>query len=894
LADGTLLRTLRGHTEGVIAVHVASGGREVITVGGTIKIWDLKSGRLLRGVTTQGMIHVAISLDGTKAVTAANLGGRPVLWDLTTGKRLKEVGHEYRHPRERFSFFPDGRRLVQGSTRNTITVFDVQTGLSLYAIERPALSPKDLVILPGGEHVLQTAGQNEVLLVNLRTGQFIRKLERSPAEIYHLAASPDGRHVVGASSRYLNSINKLGVRVPIWDLASGRIVGAIGQPDDYGGHVEFSPDGRLIATNGPRPALWNFATGFLIRRFDKGVSDRALFFSAEGRAVYNAKGRWEVWKLDGDRALKQAEGGGNIVALHGREAILLDCVSDGLSLALSDIVQGRAIGQVITDLPCSSWVRINDQTAVVASVWGDLEVWNLAQGRRIQQFEGHASYIDAVAVSLDGSRIISGGADGVKIWSPNLSSPVVTLLAHDTRRWLAISNSGFFSGTPAGGELFSIIRGLDNFRIDQVHQSLFNPDLVREALAGDPDGEVAQATKVINLEKVLDSGPAPSVVITSPASGSQSTAELVEVRARIENRGKGVGRIEWRVNGITAAVDAKPASSGPVYTVIRRLALNPGANTIEVVAYNGSNLLASLPASTTVRFTGPADKIKPKLHLLAIGINAYEDKGWTPPGSNDAFLFEPLDLAVKDAKAFAAGMEMAAAGLYDEVRITLALDRDATRAKLGKTVDKVAASVHPRDTFILFAAAHGYSTKTNGRFYLIPQDHQGGINPEALATRAIGQDQLQDWLANRIKAKRAVILLDTCESGALIAGHTRSRTDVPASEAAVGRLHEATGRPVLTAAAVGQSAHEGEIGSSGQAHGYFTWAMLDALRNGDSNGNGLIELSELVTHVQAVVPRIAAKGGNRGHAVTSEQIGEKQASRFGSRGEDFVVVRRLQ
>ena len=60
-----------------------------------------------------------------------------------------------------------------------------------------------------------------------------------------------------------------------------------------------------------------------------------------------------------------------------------------------------------------------------------------------------------------------------------------------------------------------------------------------------------------------------------------------------------------------------------------------------------------------------------------------------------------------------------------------------------------------------------------------------------------------------------MILLDTCEWGALVAGHGRTGADAPASEAAVGRLHRATGRPVLTAAAAGQFAHEGLIGVSG-------------------------------------------------------------------------------
>jgi hypothetical protein len=108
----------------------------------------------------------------------------------------------------------------------------------------------------------------------------------------------------------------------------------------------------------------------------------------------------------------------------------------------------------------------------------------------------------------------------------------------------------------------------------------------------------------------------------------------------------------------------------------------------------------------------------------------------------------------------------------------------------------------------------------------------------------------------------------------------------------VGRLHEATGRPVLTAAAQGQFAHEGKITSTGEYRGIFTWAVLDALRNGDENDDGLIELSELVKYVQKVVPGIA-KGLAR--AVTqSEPVFGVQTPRFGSTGGDFALVNRLQ
>ena len=75
----------------------------------------------------------------------------------------------------------------------------------------------------------------------------------------------------------------------------------------------------------------------------------------------------------------------------------------------------------------------------------------------------------------------------------------------------------------------------------------------------------------------------------------------------------------------------------------------------------------------------------------------------------------------------------------------------------------------------------------------------------------------------------------------------------------------------------------------------FTWALLDALKNGDRNGDGFIELSELVSHVQDQVPKIAAKLNGRGRAAVavSSTTDDRQSARFGSRGEDFAIVQRL-
>jgi hypothetical protein len=76
---------------------------------------------------------------------------------------------------------------------------------------------------------------------------------------------------------------------------------------------------------------------------------------------------------------------------------------------------------------------------------------------------------------------------------------------------------------------------------------------------------------------------------------------------------------------------------------------------------------------------------------------------------------------------------------------------------------------------VRFTQSAADGTSENGRFYLIPQDYQSG--PGHLARHAIGQDRLQEWLANRIKAKRAIILADTCEWSER--GDLNSRPPVP-------------------------------------------------------------------------------------------------------------------
>jgi WD40 repeat protein len=899
-ATGAVLHTFAAHTRHVESVTFSPDGMRLLSGGSdsagdredTLRLWDAATGQLIRAISSPAL-SVTFSPDGTRLLSGGARGAR--LWDAASGQLIHSFT-EHELPVYTVAFSPDGTRLLSGAEH--VRLWDAASGQLIHAFKGVSGSVQSVASSPDGKHLVSGSSDKTLKLWDAASGQLVRTFTGHSKWVRSVAFSPDGTRLLSGSEDKT---------LKLWDAASGQVIQTLGGHSRSADSVAFSPDGTRLLSGGPDKTvkLWDASSGQLMRTFEAHTNwVNSVAFSPDGTRLLTGSGvgdagdqtlkLWDIATGQLIHAMPTLPYAVRAVAFSPDGARLLSGSNLDKAVKLWDATSGQLIRTFTGHSgPVDSVAFSPDGARVLSGSWDKtVRLWETASGSLIHTFEGHSGWVNSAAFSADGARILSGSNDTtVRIWSTASGQPLAMLFAGESGEWLAMTPEGFFNASAKGAGMLSIVRGLEVTTIDQVHQSLFNPDLVRESLAGDPSGEVRDAAKVINLGKTLDSGPAPAVSITSTSSdGNRSGGDLATVTARIEGRGKGIGRIEWRVNGITVAVAAKPPGSGPAHTVSQQLALDPGDNTIEVVAYNASNLLASLPARTTIKFTGPADQAKPKLHILGIGINDYIDKGWTPPGSAVPLAFAPLGLAVKDAQAFAVSLKEAVAGIYDEVRVTLALDEQATHDNLEKLIGKVSAHLHPRDSFVLFAAGHG--TTENGRFYFIPQDYQGGSGH--LAQRAIGQDRLQDWLANRIKARRAIILLDTCESGALVAGHARSRADGPASDAAVGRLHEATGRPVLTAAAAGQFAHEGLIGVTGERHGVFTWALLDALRKGDSNGNGLIELSELVRHVQSVVPKIAADLGGAGRAATSEPAFGKQAARFGSRGEDFVVAQQLR
>jgi|SRR5579872_5317678 len=665
----------------------------------------------------------------------------------------------------------------------------------------------------------------------------------------------------------------------LWDLASGRELRQFKTFSDLVESVRFSPDGRTVLTGcvgAGVTQLWDTTNGREIRKFsghDEPVASAA--FSPDGRMILSGSlfQTARLWDVGSGRELHQLKGLTglvNSVAFSPDGQIALTTSDD---TRLWDALSGRQLLQIKGPAGKSAAFSPDGRLILTGNYDKTARLLDVATGRELRKFSGHTEVVNSAVFSPDGRLVLTGSGDTTaRLWNSASGDVLVSMISFADGEWLTVTPEGFFdASSPKAAENLNVIRGLEVYSIDQFRDALYRPDLVKAKIAGDSDGLVKAAAAKLGLNQVVDSGNAPRVAITSPEDGSSGTSgNEIRVEATVMEQGGGIGRIEWRLNGQAIGIEPRgferiqngPSSAsgaGVGTSAVRtsqKIMLEAGDNLIEVVAYNARGLVASQPSRIAIRATGPAAVVKPRLFVLAVGVNDYYDGRLK------------LNFAVPDAPSVAASFEKAAAGLYENVKALTVLDTDVTRANLEKVFVRLASDVKPADVFVFFVAGHGRTLE--GHYYFLPQDFRYR-DQSSFAENGLSQEQWQKWIS-MIQARKSVLIYDTCESGSVVsdglAVASRGLQRVEEQAVAYQKLQDATGRTILAASTDTQAALEGYRG-----HGVFSYVVMEALENAQTNANGLIEIAGLISYIDDKVPDVSCQAFHQRQIPQNKMVG---------------------
>lgn len=820
-SNGTPLSTLSGHQADVSAVSFSPDGSLLATGArdGTIRVWRVNSGETLASYHVGNTVNSMSILADGRSVLVGTLGGTPAvqLLNLFSGEMVRPFSGGWNGvPSVGFAQQDHSIFFTSGA----VHFADASTGAVVRRVG-DRISVADLS--PDGKTLLTGTVDNAVQLREAASGAILRSLGAHKAILASVDISPDGKRGLSAG---LDGVLNL------WNLEDGALIRTMSAPnskskaakksarysnpfDNPNGILKarFSPDGKTAVTVGQSENLrtWNLASGKLERVFvdphPRPYVIPDVQWAPDGQTIYSAT----------DNGIRQWD------AKTGR---------------LIRTLQGKAL---------SLSISLDGKLAVSSGPDSSISVWDLETGKLLRSLIGHSQEAFSVGISSDSRSVVSSSSDGtVILWDIEKSAPLTRTLVANPSNWITVTIEGFFNASsPAAAQNLNVVRGLEVYSIDQVYQALYRPDLVREKLAGDPKGLVREAAAKLDLNKVIASGAAPRVLILTPAGKVNSDEIVVEAQVAEQNGG-GIGKIEWRVNGVTLGVESRglerlpessgfsPVASRPPVMVKRTLALEPGENRIEVVAYNGRDLIASDPAQVVLKWDGEKNTTPPKLHVLAVGVNDYYDSRLR------------LSYAVPDAKSLGDAFKRAGNSLYQSVDVTSVLDDKVTVDNLDQVFTELGKKVHPRDVFVFFLAGHGKTV--DGRYHFLPQNFRYE-DENSIVKRGIDQERFQAWFA-KIPARKSILLYDTCESGSLTGDRVQQRGIERV--AALEKMTRAMGRTVLSASSDDAPALEGYHG-----HGVFTYALLDGLQAADTNGNGLIEVTELAAFVDQKVPDLS-------------------------------------
>ena len=234
-------------------------------------------------------------------------------------------------------------------------------------------------------------------------------------------------------------------------------------------------------------------------------------------------------------------------------------------------------------------------------------------------------------------------------------------------------------------------------------------------------------------------------------------------------------------------------------------------------------------------------KVLPKknAYAIVIGIEQYRQK------------LPKADFAEHDAQTMTEYLTKVM-GYPEENVVTLINDR-ALKSDMEKYFEKwLWNNVEKDGSVFIYYSGHGAPNPKTGDAYLVPYDG----DPSFIDQTGYSLKRLYDNLG-KLQAKEIIVALDSCFSGA------GGRSVIAKGARPLVMTMESLAIPSKVAVLSASSGEQISSTYEEKGHGLFTYFMLKGIKGeGDTNGDGKVEIGELFEYIKPQVERIARKTYN--------------------------------
>ncbi|MDJ0618110.1 MAG: WD40 repeat domain-containing protein [Calothrix sp. MO_192.B10] len=245
-----LERTLSGHTGVVNYLSVTPDGKHIVSAdSGSVRIWNLQTGALIRKLENSGTIRfVRTSKDGRTLVMD---GGTQI---------------------EKIQYNKDGYIYSDERKKYLINVVNLKTGTNRKLVHKNLLT--QVKISSSGNILVTGDNEGKLNIWNLRSGKLQKKLIGHETEIKSIAISPDEKTIVSTEDNG---------QIKIWDLISGKMkITFTGHNYShlYPVRIVIPNNNTLVSWNKNNKAIkiWNLQNGNL-KHTIKPLKDSREFYS---------------------------------------------------------------------------------------------------------------------------------------------------------------------------------------------------------------------------------------------------------------------------------------------------------------------------------------------------------------------------------------------------------------------------------------------------------------------------------------------------------------------------------------------------------------------------------------------------------------------------------------